>query len=84
MSASLSQVRFFPNLDITSQGWVDRAQPISVLRVLPTMVWSCDVSPVSHPEMSRVCCSFDPIGLGGATGWGAKPASERSVPDAKD
>ena len=39
-----------------------------------------DVSPFSHPLMSRVCSSFEPIGLGGATGWGAKPPSERSVP----
>jgi hypothetical protein len=30
--------------------------------------------------MSRVCSSFEPVWLGGATGRGAKPPSERSVP----
>ena len=39
-----------------------------------------DLSPFSHPEMRRVCSSFEPMRLGGATGWGAEPASERSVP----
>ena len=39
-----------------------------------------DLSPKSHPLMSRVRSSFEPVWLGGATGRGAKPGSERSVP----
>jgi len=31
------------------------------------------LSPIIHPAMSRVPVSFEPIGLGGATGWGAEP-----------
>src|SRR6266478_5822204 len=38
-----------------------------------------DLSPFPHPGMSRVCSSFEPIGLGGATGGGAPPI-KRSVP----
>ena len=39
-----------------------------------------DLSPKPHPLMSRVRSSFEPVWLGGATGRGAKPGSERSVP----
>jgi len=39
-----------------------------------------DLSPKPHPSMSRIRSSFEPAWLGGATGWGAEPPSERSVP----
>jgi len=39
-----------------------------------------DLSPNFHPGMSRVALLSEPTRLGGATGRGAKPASERSVP----
>jgi len=39
-----------------------------------------DLSPFSHPSIDRVRSSFEPVWLGGATGWGAKPPNERSAP----
>ena len=33
-----------------------------------------DLSPKFHPAMGRVPTSFEPIGLGGATGRGAEPS----------
>jgi hypothetical protein len=38
--------------------------------------WSeaVDLSPKFHPAMGRVPASFEPIGLGGATGRGAEPS----------
>src|SRR3990172_7364333 len=39
-----------------------------------------DLSPKFHPGLSRVCSLFEPVGLGGATGRGAKPPVERSAP----
>src|ERR1700722_5196632 len=45
-----------------------------------TVIDQSDLSPVSHPVMSRVRSSFEPVWLGGATGRGAKPPIERSVP----
>lgn len=39
-----------------------------------------DLSPMSHPPMSRIRSSFEPVWLGSATGRGAEPPSERSVP----
>jgi DNA methylase len=43
-----------------------------------------DLSPVSHPPMSRVGWPFEPFRLDAATGRGAKPAIERSVPSRCD
>ena len=34
-----------------------------------------DLSPLSHPPMSRVLASFEPCWLGGATGRGAGPST---------
>lgn len=34
-----------------------------------------DLSPLSHPPMSRVLVSFEPCWLGGATGRGAEPST---------
>ena len=39
-----------------------------------------DLSPNFHPGISRVRSSFEPVWLGGATGRGAEPHSERSAP----
>ena len=50
-------------------------------RLLPEIGYPLtDLSPKPHPLMSRVRSSFEPVWLGGATGRGAKPGSERSVP----
>jgi hypothetical protein len=35
---------------------------------------AADLSPKFHPAMGRVPASFEPIGLGGATGRGAEPS----------
>jgi hypothetical protein len=43
-----------------------------------------DLSPVSHPGMSRVGWPFEPGCLGGATGRGAEPPIARSVPSRCD
>jgi 3-hydroxyisobutyrate dehydrogenase-like beta-hydroxyacid dehydrogenase len=34
-------------------------------------IWADDLSPISHPAMSRVGWSFEPVRLGVATGRGA-------------
>jgi uncharacterized SAM-binding protein YcdF (DUF218 family) len=34
-----------------------------------------DLSPFFHPVMGRVPLAFEPIRLGGATGWGAEPST---------
>ena len=39
-----------------------------------------DLSPDFHPAISRVRSAFEPIGLGGATGWGAEPPDCSSAP----
>lgn len=42
----------------------------------------CGLSPAVHPAMSGVPVTFEPIGLGGATGRGAEPrgVAQRSAP----
>jgi putative transposase len=52
----------------------ERLQALPVKRTsLPSAVTTCshDLSPVSHPAMSRVGWSFEPVRLGAATGRGA-------------
>lgn len=39
-----------------------------------------DLSPEFHPGISRVLASFEPDGLGGATGRGAEPHGSSSAP----
>src|ERR1700709_2812264 len=39
-----------------------------------------DLSPKVHPAMSGILFSFEPVRLGDATGRGAEPSTQRSVP----
>ena len=39
-----------------------------------------DLSPKDHPAMGRILWSFEPVWLGDATGRGAEPSTQRSVP----
>jgi predicted RecB family nuclease len=39
-----------------------------------------DLSPVSHPGISRVRSAFEPVWLGGATGRGVEPPASSSAP----
>jgi hypothetical protein len=39
-----------------------------------------DLSPEVHPAMGGILCSFEPVRLGDATGRGAEPSTQRSVP----
>ena len=39
-----------------------------------------DLSPEVHPAMGRILWSFEPVWLGDATGRGAEPSTQRSVP----
>ena len=39
-----------------------------------------DLSPKVHPAMGGILFSFEPVRLGDATGRGAEPSTQRSVP----
>jgi len=39
-----------------------------------------DLSPEVHPAMGGILFSFEPVRLGDATGRGAEPSTQRSVP----
>jgi hypothetical protein len=41
---------------------------------------TADLSPDFHPAIGRVRSAFEPLGLGGATGWGAEPRDCASAP----
>jgi aspartate/methionine/tyrosine aminotransferase len=51
-----------------------------IILALQAILTPGDLSPVSHPGISRVCSAFEPVWLGGATGWGAEPPNSSSVP----
>lgn len=48
--------------------------------VVVALLGVSDLSPKGHPAMGRILWSFEPVWLGDATGRGAEPSTQRSVP----
>jgi hypothetical protein len=58
-------------IDLVLQGFREAEQHIATIHLAA----GNGLSPMLHPAMGRVPLVFEPKGLGGATGRGAKPST---------
>jgi hypothetical protein len=67
-------------IELVEQSHLPAKRTLDKLGIPRATFYRCDLSPEVHPAMGGILFSFEPVRLGDATGRGAEPSTQRSVP----